>query len=156
MITSFTIASLENAGGLKKLEFIPSNFVAQYPQIIHGKLQGPIVLAVGVNWLVGYYSKRTSTANKTAEYTAAGVMSVVRLTGRIPISTVGIHQNFSRMQQTPMIVKYTDNNNKVWIIGTPQSPAYFNFSENSGVGFKDGSFYNYEFSCTNEFAAVML
>ena len=145
MIGSFTYPSQENAGGIKKLLFVPTYNVAGYPDVINNKAQSAIVLAVGINWLTGYFTKNQGVGESADDLSVAGLVYANSLTGRMPKVTDTITALFTEMSNTPFLVLETDGNNQKLLYGSIDSPMFFRFGHTTNAKIKQGTAYNFEF-----------
>ena len=136
------------------MEFCPVEGVNDIPEAITGSVSGNITLAAGYSWLTGEFLIRTSNYGGSMQRGSQGEFNALEVQGFYPKLTATATYNFSEMQGHQFIVLAKDHNGSRRIIGSLESPAFFDFSETSqNLGSGNQAGYNIRFSAKSKLPA---
>jgi hypothetical protein len=147
---------LDNLPGFYKIQYVPSRFVASFPEAVNGNVGGEIELAEGAEWKEGELIVNTASFGDRSESNIAGTFRPIELGGVFPGSTPARTWNFHNMRlERYFIVLVFELNGYVRIVGNLECPAEFEFSEAAGlVGAPGGTGYNLAFRTVSETPAL--
>lgn len=122
-----------NIGGLALIEFIPIDNISSMAEPDPGENVVTTPVLTGVSDFVKMYATiDTMRLNYPQESTAHGEKFNLTVKGFIPKLQQPTDLNLDSLKNQQLIVKCTDENGKVRICGTVESPMSFRFSSDTG------------------------
>lgn len=142
-----TQCGVPNIPGIKKIEYIPVKWIELWPEFIdtNNTITTPIQLIAGKNWLLASFSTKTSKYIEKLKSNNKGLKYESSITAFISLDTPKISELFNSMARNQFIVKLTDKNNLVRIVGTPITPLSFSSDLSTGKKGGDTKGYSYTF-----------
>lgn len=140
MITDFPARQeYETTGGILRFQFTPVNHIAYFPdeENIRYKpgpvsLSSPVVFVVGKRWMTGYSSYDKQEYTEQGDQNENGFLIKESLKGFLPGIDPEVLNLFQQMQHHEFIVKCTDANGRVRILGTKEKPLLFTYDAGTG------------------------
>lgn len=132
-ITSISAYCGINLGGAKTIAYAPTHWIdadSYDPVFLSGNLQYDLDFDEG-DWLDMPYLGESVTWTEQQERGEHGPYYAHSINFTIKQMRVEVQQVLEAMAHVRFVVKYTDRNNKVWLIGTPEFGLNF---ESDGVG----------------------
>lgn len=126
-MSNFPKAKTDNLGGVRKFEFIASNNVLSIPIPVNAVISASIPLKSGSAFLEGYATAKTLLFEEKNKLSNAGTSFLQEISGFYPGNTPEIIDFFSNMLRHNYIIKITDSNNYLRLVGTLESPLVFAF-----------------------------
>jgi len=128
----------QNSPGVIKIEYIPINWILTWPEFIdtNNTITSSIQLIPTKDWLLGSFSTGTSKYSEKTKKSKKGLKYKASLKAFISIDSPEISDLFNKMARELFVVKITDKNNSIRILGTPTVP--FQFSSELSTGKKTG------------------
>ncbi len=122
----------DNIGGCHEFSLIPSDDVTSLGIIPSTNMVKSISLKPGKTMFKGYASFRSLSFSQNLQENDSGKYFSTQISGFYPKLSPKIISIFQRLQSLDLIVKVTDNNNQVRVVGTPINPLRFSFSQSTG------------------------
>lgn len=146
----------ENMGGIISFEFIPAREVLRV--LSNGNpLAVTVILAVGKSWRKGYSTIETSALSGTGSQTPSGYLKEKTFPGFFPkISPQHARLMEAMAREKFFLIKVKDANGFTRVLGTPENPAIFSFSESTGQSHSDRNGYTFSFAQQSENEALIL
>lgn len=157
MINNFyRIDGLDNQPAFYKIRLVSARKVLGIPDHISGIVEDDIELEAGAAWTEGEFVITSANYGDEAGANAAGTFRTIQLSGYFPGTTPGRTWNFHSMRKERyFVVLVYELNGYVRIVGSPQHPAEFSFSEAAGiVGAPGGTGYNLSFRAVSDKPAL--
>jgi hypothetical protein len=127
LLTEINACTAENAGGIAKIECLPIEWILSFPLYVteNNEMNTAITLKGGFSWLpipilvesAGYKEDQSNSDHKSL-YNAL-------LSANVPKDISNVSALFNRLRRHRFIVRYTDKNGFVKIVGTPTYPLAF-------------------------------
>jgi len=128
---------LLNFGGLVKIEYAPTLWIdeSSFRPIISSSwnFQNEILFLTG-DWLTVHLLSLDNIWNEDERRSKQGKYYPQRIAGIAPNLRPEVSGEFDRMADHTFILKITDKNKRVWLIGTPETPLEFKAPGTSGKG----------------------
>jgi hypothetical protein len=152
----FSFDNIENIGGCYELfNFIPASLIDVMPDYANGYYSSQPTFYGSSVWLNGKSLQNKLSFSDEQIITNNGKHYKIVVQGFIPKLTYQYLHLFHEMSQQKFILKITDGNGSVFIIGTKKEPLSFKFSrktESTGAGLAGHSF---EFFANSSLPAVL-
>jgi hypothetical protein len=147
-MTNFpSITDIENMGGIfPEFEFIPCCKIVSMTKPLNGKITTAIVLLTGASWYTGVAISGTLDFEEKQGQTNNGNTFTPVLKGSIPKLTPEYLTLFEEMSVQKFVVKHTDNNGNIYIIGTKEEGLTFLFDRKTNALATGLNGHSFEFS----------
>ncbi|MBC8053762.1 MAG: hypothetical protein H7Y13_11925 [Sphingobacteriaceae bacterium] len=147
MISNFPSRPIRNRGGYITFQFIPSIYIAQFPQInSHTISAAGIVLLAGTAWYQGYSTPETLLFSDEPEKTTHGTHFNLKVNAFTPGDKPELTSLLYEMEDLQFLVKLTDPRGKLKLIGSPTFPLQLKSVFNSGDQRSSSKGYNLQFT----------
>lgn len=130
MITSVTKVRRSNLGGLESIKVVPVSEISEITPVVNGKVT--CILIAGAQWRSIY---TTAGSRKYDDQSGAAGRKSFRqmlISGRVPATNETILEQLNAYSSEGFVVKTKDNNGKQRLIGSPDEPMFFSYSDGSG------------------------
>jgi len=143
IMNNFPTPNIDNLAGLEKFNFIEVENIVSIPEPLDQIISSPITIKIGSVWLNGYGSINSLKFSEISKKNDSGIYYKCELNGFTPES-IEILQLFSKMDGHKFILRITDNDDLIKILGKADQPLEFNtdFQTQTVNGVKG---YNYKF-----------
>jgi len=135
---------IENMGGAASFTFTASTNIDTMPLAIAGKITDPITFIDNALVYDGYATEDSLEFNQS--YNPDTLLYTCTLTGRTPNTGAEQTEILRKMNGTPLVAFFIDNNGVERIMGTPKNPAVFSFSDSTGQAGGTANGYSYRFT----------
>jgi hypothetical protein len=135
-----------NLGSLSKIEFIPIEDVIEIPAVKNLILTTDLILQPGARWYMMQCTFETMGMGYDSEKTIHGDKYNPKISAFIPKLTPDIEATLQEMQGHLFLVRATDNNGYVRIIGTIDAPLQFSNDGSAGKIIADKNGTNISFA----------
>ena len=136
---------LRNLGGLYTAEYVPTAWVdsSSYETIrsTSNNWQYAIPLIVGADWLSMPLLPPRRNWSENNQSTDQGPHYEQLLSGVVPKLRPSVAQEIMQMELMTFLVRLTDRNNQVWLLGDLESPLFFRAQADSA---DDNGLNNYQ------------
>jgi hypothetical protein len=143
------ITEMDNQGGNLTFDYIPIPSVLFIPRPVSGKVLSPILLNVPAVWFLGYSTKDTLSFETEPVTNEQGTYYQHAVKGFYPKPSPELISHFDNMKNQKFIVRITDSNNRIRIVGGINQPCTFSYSEITGSRAQDLPGVNFEFNNAN-------
>lgn len=152
MVNSFTLSDdYVNLPGNVQVQFVPVAGVSSVPDHSSGVISDDIGLMPGYSWMSGEFFLGSSSYGGDKRRAAQGDFCDLSVGGFYPRITPASTWNFNEMQDQGYLVLARDHNGFRRLLGSLNSPAYFDFSEaTQTLGSATRNGYNISFSAKSK------
>lgn len=145
-------------GGLIDLQYAPVDWIDSFPPnpelLVNNIINTAITLIAGKDWLSMGLLPESLDFKQTSKSTNQGNRHQMILSGEIPflektkfgISNSLRRRTFEQMERRRFVIKITDTNGVVWILGDIQSPLEFISTEDIKKEIKGGHVLPFQFT----------
>lgn len=121
----------DNTGSLESFEFIPSTDVYNIPVAISGNITSAITLVNEKKWYTAKATADTLGYKEISQNSENGAFYKKELFAFIPSDLPAIANLFSEMENERFIIKYTDHEGRIKIVGSIEEPLQFKADMNT-------------------------
>jgi hypothetical protein len=151
-----TFNNADNLGGNQGFSFIPADLVLNIPPTNGGYLDDDPELAEGASFFNGYATAKTLLFDEKEQKSNAGTSYLQKIIGFYPKIIPSVVSLFTQMRNRKFIVKITDSNGLLRLVGTIEQPLEFRFSLSTGNAPVNRNGISFEFYSENEHPAPFL
>lgn len=132
MITSISRGRRSNIGGLQSVQVVPVSEIAEITPVMKGKVT--CTLVSGAAWRTIYTTIGTRKYDDQPGTAGRKQFRELTVSGRVPATDETILEQLSAYSDEGFVVKTKDNNGKQRLVGSPDEPMFFSYSDGSGTG----------------------
>lgn len=135
-----------NIPGITKVEYVPVQWVETWPEFIddNNTITIPIVLIPGKDWLLASFSAKSAVYNENQSSKKHSDSYKVSLDAIFATDNAGASELFDEMAKYQYILKITDRNGLVRVVGNPKT--LLSFTSNLTTGKQPGDTKGYKYS----------
>jgi hypothetical protein len=130
MIASISKPRRSNIGGLQSVQVVPVSEVSEITPVVNGKTT--CTLVSGKAWRTLYTTPGSRKYEDTPASAGRRQYREVLVSGRIPATEETTLEQLKAYSAEGFVVKTKDNNGKQRLIGSPDEPMFFSYSDGSG------------------------
>lgn len=139
-----------NIGGVKLLEYLNIKDILKFPEFINDNntITSPVILQGGTSWLNAEILPNETRYRERQRGTNQNPFYNQRLTGIIPKDEATNSNQILIMKDYRFIIRYTNMNDEVKLLGSPEYP--FKFKGDLDSGSAPGKFSGHKFEFFSE------
>jgi len=111
-----------NMGSVQKIEFCDVTLISSIPRMQNQLISDPIVFSAGGSWTEIYFTKETSGLSEQEKTSEQGPHYDILINGLLPKRAQATDGQMVDLHGTEFVVKITDGNGKVKLVGSKDSP----------------------------------
>ena len=123
-----------NIAGIAKLEYLPIDWIESFPEFLSefNEIINEISVIADKDWILMTaiqdtleFKEEQTDSNQTEYFTAS-------VNGSVSMDTTSTNAQLNLMRRLKFILKYTDKNGNIKIVGTPDFPLSFSSGTSTG------------------------